>query len=721
MAEETKINDSVQDFEKVSFDEFAIPEYDAWVAEVEKALKGAPFEKKMFTKTYEGITLEPIYTPKRNQDAIATSVFPGKGDYTRGAKASGYIAAPWGIAQHVEDSLPVDCNESALMEIEKGSTVYNIRLDEATKHNLDVTVGEDVGVNGVSLSNKKDMVELIKGFQFDKYPVYIEAGASAAIFLSVLAAAMEAEGKSLKDLKGLVGADPIGVLAQEGKLVLSLESAFDEMAHTAAWAKENAPGLRTILVCGDAYHNGGSNDVQEVAYTMNTAIAYVREMQQRGMSIHDIADQMMFTFSLGANFFMEIAKMRAIRLIWAQIMEAFGADEEHRRIYIHGRTSAFTKTVYDPYVNMLRDTTQAFSGVVGGLDSMEVSPFDMPIRKSDIFSRRISRNIQVMMTTEFELTQPVDPAGGSWYIETLTMQLTDKIWAELQVVEGKGGILDALKEGYPQAQVKAILTQRFTALEKRSDVAVGNNMYANMTETLLDARPEEQGKLMSARQDAILAAEKTRNGDLACNLVGELMKGDTTPGGLMKLLIDCAQQQVTMKEMRQALRDSDIESIEVEAIAPHRWTEKFEEMRMRTEKYKAEHNDNVKIFLANMGPIPQHKPRADFSTGFMEVAAFEVLKNDGFPTPDEAAAAAAESGADVVIICSTDATYPEIVPVLAKQLKEKMPDKKVFLAGAPAKEFEQTYIDAGVDDFIHVRANCYKVLTSLQKAKGMMD
>lgn len=243
-------------------------------------------------------------------------------------------------------------------------------------------------------------------------------------------------------------------------------------------------------------------------------------------------------------------------------------------------------------------------------------------------------------------------------------------------------------------------------------------MYANMTETLLDPRPENQDELQRARQDAIHKTEQGRNGDVACQLVGKLMEGNKEKEALIELLIECAHQQVTMKEMREALQSQG--DMEVEAISSHHWTERFEEMRMRTEKYKVEHNDNVKVFLANMGPIPQHKPRADFSTGFMEVAAFEVIKNNGFETTDEAAQAPADSGADVVIICSTDATYPELVPPLAKSIKEKMPKAIVFLAGAPAKDMEVTYRESGVDDFIHVRANCYQLLTSLQKAKGMM-
>ena len=703
----------------VSFDEFKKPTYEQWQAEVEKALKGGDFHKKMFTKTYEGITLQPIYTPALHGEKIPKGVYPGAGEFLRGTKASGYIKDSWGVSQYVDESFPKDANHASLYEIVKGGTIHNIRLDEATRHDQDVQVGAAVGIGGTSLSTMDDCSQLIERFNLKENPLYIETGASAAILLGMLAATVKGSKKQTSDLKGLVGADPIGVWAKDGTLHMSLDTAFDEMAHTVVWAKEQAPELKTVLVSGDVYANGGANDVQEVAYALATAVCYVRQLAQRNIDIHTIANSMMFTFSLGANFFMEIAKLRALRVLWAHIMEAFGAEEADRAVHVHGRTSAFTKTVYDPYVNLLRNTTQAFSGVVGGLNSLEVSPFDQPIRKADDFSRRIARNIQVMLQTEFELRQPVDPVGGSWYVETLAAELCEKIWAEFQTIEAKGGIIAALKEGYPQAQVKAVLDERFKNLAFRKDVAVGNNMYANMTEELLDPKPENQETLRQKRVAQIEEYLASAEPDAVVKAQATLEAGTTEPGALIGLIELGALQKLTIRQIRKALDAGDIASETIESIAAHRWTEQFEALRMRTENYKQRTKDNVKVFLANMGPIPQHKPRADFSTGFFEVGAFEVIKNDGHETTADAAKAARESGADVVVICSTDDTYPELVPPLAKELKETMPNVTVILAGAPPKDLEPVYREAGVDDFISVRANCYEILNKLQDKKGM--
>lgn len=720
MSDMVQSNASERDIlESVSFDEFEKPTYDQWKEEVVKALKGGDFDKKMFTKTYEGITLQPIYTPAQHGGNIRTGVYPGAGQFLRGTKSSGYIKESWGVSQYVDESLPKEANLASLYEIIKGGTIHNIRLDEATRHNQDVQTGADVGVGGTSLSTLQDCSQLIERFHIKENPIYIEAGASSAILLGMLRASVEEQKKNVTDLKGLVGADPIGVWVTDGVLHLALDTAFDEMAHTVIWAKERAPKLRTVLVSSDVYANGGANDVQEVAYTLATAVCYIRQLMQRNMDIHTIAQSMMFTFSLGSNFFMEIAKLRALRVVWGRIMEAFGADESDRAIHVHGRTSAFTKTVYDPYVNLLRNTTEAFSGVIGGLDSLEVSPFDQPIRKSNDFSRRIARNIQVMLQTEFELCQPVDPVGGSWYVETLALELIEKIWAEFQLIESKGGIIAALQEGYPQGQVKSVLAERFKNLAFRRDVAVGNNMYANMTEELLDSETESQEVLQQKRLEQMEGFLAEAVPDMVHASQVALENGTTEPGELINLISAATKNRLTIGQIRKALDAGDIDSEMIEPILARRWTEEFEALRMRTEDYKLRTKENIKVFLANMGPIPQHKPRADFSTGFFEVGAFEVLKNDGFETIEAAAQAARDSNADVVVICSTDATYPELVPPLAKELKETMPHVTVILAGAPPKDLEPIYREAGVDDFISVRANCYAILSALQDKKGM--
>ena len=704
----------VEDFPDVPLDEFTPPTDEEWKAACEALLKGAPFEKKMFTKTYEGITFDPMYTRKHTEDILPKGVMPGMGDYLRGVDAAGYIGKPWGIAQACDETLPAENNELLRHENDKGATIYHIVLDTASRAGVDARQAEKVGDTGTSVTTVEDMHVLLTGLDLAKFPLYVYAGANAVPLLALVAAARRAAGEDMKNVRGIVGADPIGALVTDGKLPASLDSYYDSLAAAARWATVNAPHLRTVFVRSDVYSSGGANDVQEVAAVLAAATAYLRALCERGLTIDAAASQIAFAFSMGANFFLQIAKLRAVRPLWAQIVKAFGGNAEAQKMRIHARPALFFKTVYDPYVNMLRNTTEIFSGVVGGIDSFESAPFDEPIRKGDEFSRRIARNVQIMLQEEFGLLQPIDPAGGSWAVETLTRQMKEKIWAAFQGIEKEGGIAAALRAGTVQEGIAKVLADRFKNADLRRDRIVGNNMYPNMTETLLETRAEDTAALKAQRTkdiEAYLSDIDTKHRDETL----AAFKAD----GSVQNAVEAALAGATIAELMAALTAGKGAETVV-AIAPHRWSERFEVLRRRTEDYKAAKDDNVKIFLANMGPIPQHKARADFTTGFLQVGAFEVLGNDGFKTVDEAAEAARASGADAVVICSTDATYPEIVPALAPKLHKVLPQARVFLAGAAPKDLLETYKEAGIDEYISVRANCYEILEGLQKQKGMI-
>ncbi|EEQ48062.1 methylmalonyl-CoA mutase family protein [Selenomonas flueggei] len=704
----------VEDFPDVPLDEFTPPTDEEWKAACEALLKGAPFEKKMFTKTYEGITFDPMYTRKHTEDILPKGVMPGMGDYLRGVDAAGYIGKPWGIAQACDETLPAENNELLRHENDKGATIYHIVLDTASRAGVDARQAEKVGDTGTSVTTVEDMHVLLTGLDLAKFPLYVYTGANAVPLLALVAAARRAAGEDMKNVRGIVGADPIGALVTDGKLPASLDSYYDSLAAAARWATVNAPHLRTVFVRSDVYSSGGANDVQEVAAVLAAATAYLRALCERGLTIDAAASQIAFALSMGANFFLQIAKLRAVRPLWAQIVKAFGGNAEAQKMRIHARPALFFKTIYDPYVNMLRNTTEIFSGVVGGIDSFESAPFDEPIRKGDEFSRRIARNVQIMLQEEFGLLQPIDPAGGSWAVETLTRQMKEKIWAAFQGIEKEGGIVAALRAGTVQEGIAKVLADRFKNADLRRDRIVGNNMYPNMTETLLETRAEDTAALKAQRTkdiEAYLSDIDTKHRDETL----AAFKAD----GSVQNAVEAALAGATIAELMAALTAGKGAEM-VAAIAPHRWSERFEALRRRTEDYKAAKDDNVKIFLANMGPIPQHKARADFTTGFLQVGAFEVLGNDGFKTVDEAAEAARASGADAVVICSTDATYPEIVPALAPKLHKVLPQARVFLAGAAPKDLLETYKEAGIDEYISVRANCYEILEGLQKQKGMI-
>jgi len=706
----------------VSFDEFTPPTNEEWHNEVLTALKGASFEKRMYTDTYEGIKLSPIYTLKDTEDILGDNDLPGMPPYRRGSSASGYISQPWAISQSCINVLPEEANLSMIREIKKGSETVYFELDACTRAGRDPEEKFFKGdYRGVSVSTLEDAYKLLNGLDLSATPIHIYTGASVIPILSLLAAEARASGRagSLKKYKGCIGADPLGELAAEGELPIPLEELYDEMALAIQWAEQEMPDMKTILVRGDPYHNGGSNSTQEAAYAVSAAISYIRAMMYRGIEPDTTIKHIRFSLSIGANFFMEIARLRAIKMVWSQVVDSFGADSEKSgKMDIIARTSRFTATINDPYVNILRSTTQAFSGAVGGVSSLQVGCFDEAVRPGGEIAKRIARNIQIMLQTEFDLLQPTDPAGGSWYIETLTMQVAEEIWSLMQNTDSNGGFLKSLEDGHIQENVEKIFNGRLKNLAFRSDRALGTNMYPNNNEQALEYESPCGEELFRKRKDAVDSYKEIMDNEHTQNTLKMIMPSiEGRKGALVEAVINSFMAGASIGEVRDVLNDGFNGEVKVKPIGSHRWTEKFEALRKRTENYIARTGDNVRVFLVNMGPIPQHKARADFSTGFMEVAHFQVLKNTGFETTDEAIDAAVRSGADVAVICSTDDTYPELVPPIAQGIKSKIPAMKLFLAGAPAPEFKESYLNAGVDDFIHVRANCYEILQSIQNSK----
>lgn len=724
IAEEMQNEEAMEEvLPPVEFTEFAPPSYEQWKQEVVTALKGGSFEKSMFTKTYEDIILNPIYRLEDQMHITHNKTYPGMASNLRGANAGGYIHKVWTIVQECDGKTHEEANEMVKHELLKGTTAASFVLDTATRKGLDSDKAEakEIADKGVSLGTLSDVEQLLADVDLEKFEINIYAGASNIAMLAAVAAVFDKKKFPLDRLHGAITADPVGELVLDGELQRPLDEYYDEMAHSIAWADQYAPGLKTVVVNTDVYHNGGANSIQEVAYAMNEAITYMRAMELRGIDVDTFCKHLRFHFSIGANFFMEIAKLRSLKMVWAQLVKNCGGSEEAQKINLYVSTSTFCQTKYDPYVNILRAATQSFSAVVGGMDGMYVKPFDHCIRPSDEFSRRIARNIQIMEQHEFNFIQPIDPAGGSWYLEPLTEEFTEKVWVKFQEIEAHGGLLKALESGKVQQAVKEILEERFNNLATRKDRAVGNNMYPNMTEKLLEIPEVDFHKIISERETALAVNRKVRDNTYVEAVLAELGKRDiSTIGTLVVEAEKALRAGATLGEIASALTGNS-KGEKVEAIAPHRWTERYEKLRMRTEKFVADTGENVKIFLANMGPIPQHKARADFVTSFMQVAAFDVMTNNGFPTAEEAVQAALASGAGVAIVCSTDATYPELAPAVTKGIKAVNPAMKVFLAGAPSAELKALCDAAGMDDYISVKSNCYETLLRMQKERGMLE
>jgi methylmalonyl-CoA mutase len=708
--------------EKLSFPEFSPATYDEWKAAAEQLLKGAPFDRKMITHTYEGIDLQPIYTQTTPTQSAMFRGVPGSYPFRRGAEATGFITQTWLVAQETAYASPAEANEALRTDLQRGQNTVYLRLDRPSRLGLDADKADlsMIGDNGISLCSLSDITSILAGIDLATTPIYIEADIAAPAVCALLATVAEQSGVPIDHLHGMVGSDPLGLLLTNQTIPFSLNTALDRMHMTAAWASRVAPSLRSIAVHGRTYHDAGANAVQELAFSVATGIEYVRAMLHRGMDIENAAGQVRFSLCAGTDFFMEIAKLRAARLMWATAINAFGGSESVQKMSLHVRTSAFSVTTVDPYVNMLRTTTEAFAAAIGGCDSLHVGSFDEAIRPPDEFSRRIARNTQIILQSEAHLPKVIDPAGGSWYVEWLTDEVATRSWRLVQEIEAAGGIASAVLKGEIQEQVKAIGTKRADGVARRKDTIVGVTSYANPGETLLAGSEEDLTKVRARRGDDVRSYRTRRDSSGSAAALARIpARAKEQPGGVMSALIDAARHGATVGEMLHAIpAPPDETPVSVAPLAPTRLSMEIEALRHRMAAVARKNGRPVRVFLATMGPLPQHKVRADFSTGFFAVAGCEVITPSGFATAEDAANAACESGAEIAVLCSTDETYPVLVAPFCAAVKKLRSDMTVVLAGYPQDHIE-AFRAAGVDEFIHIRSNVLETLRTLLGKKGV--
>ena len=701
-----------------TFTEFPEPTYEQWRATAEAALKGGSFEKRLITRTHEGIDLQPMYRAEDTAGLPHMGTLPGFAPFVRGTEPLGYKLDAWEVSQELANPTPEAFNQALLADLERGQTAVNLLLDAATLLGEDADAAEaaNVGKGGLSVSSLDDLGRALQGVDLQQTPIFVSAGASGIPIAAMLIALVEKQSGAKEKLRGCIGSDPLGELARTGRLPRAIDGAYGDMAQLTAWASRHTPELQTLLVRGHPYHDGGGTAVQELAFAIATSVEYLRELLARGVGIDQVAPRMLFAFSLGSNFFMEIAKLRAARILWTRVVAAFGGSEDAQKMRIHTRTSSWNKTLYDPNVNMLRTTTEAFSGVLGGCDSLHIGPMDEIARLPSDFTRRVARNAHTVLREEAGLTRTVDPAGGSWYLESLTDGLARKSWDLFREVEKQGGMAKALQAGYPQGQIAAAAAERAKAYSQRQDIFVGTNMYPNMADKPLAPEPSDSGSLQRQRRADLTAYRGSVDAEWRQSALDKLAKA--APEDRFQAAVHAVSGGATLGDLCAALCTGETMDPLIDPVRIQRGAQSFERLRQRSEAFAQRTGARPKAFLANMGPIPQHKARADFSRGFLEVGAFDVIGNDGFESTDRAVQAALDSGAPVVVICSTDATYPELVPPLTQGIKAAKPDTLVLLAGYPPDQIDALKA-AGVDDFIHMRANCHELLDKLQHRIGV--
>ena len=654
------------------FAEFSPPSYEEWVEATVKSLKGRPFEKIM-SQTVEGIEIRPFYTEADLPDQTNLDSQPGQPPYRRGTQAN---SQPWLITQLLEDTDATKLNETLQHDLAHGQTA--------------VFWAPEFGFN------VDDIRTTLAGVDLAQVPFFLPCFHGLPL-LAMLAAARPDD---LAQLRGGLLHDPIAWLAMEGSHPLN--AGYDTTAVLTQWAAQHAPNLSTLAVWPAVYRDCGGHAVQEIALMLATAVYHIRQLRQRNLDINTVSPRIRAVFSLGSDFFMEIAKLRAARTVWAQMMAAFDGNEMAQKLWIHALTSESNKSQLDPHVNMLRATTEAFAAALGGADSIQIAPFDARQRKPNDFSRRIARNVQIILQDEVNLARLLDPAGGSYVVEHLTDELAQRSWVLFQEIEAVGGVVAALQAGTIQQQIAATADVRQKELATRKAVMVGTNMYPNIGEKPLP-QPEVEGILLTQKE---VRDPKQALAELAT----------ANPANQMAQAMTAAKAGATLGEITEALY-KEAEQVLVESLRPFRADGAFVRLRHWSDEYAKEHGHLPQIFLANMGPLRQHKARADFTRGFFEVGGFELIDSAGFETPEAAAQATINSGAKAVVICSTDDTYPDIVPTFVQQIKAQNANIVIILAGYPKDQIE-AHKSAGIDAFIYLGADCLAINQWVQEKFG---
>ncbi len=451
-----------------------------------------------------------------------------------------------------------------------------------------------------------------------------------------------------------------------------------------------------------------------MAFAVATGLESLRRLLAEGLPLESVTDKFLLHMGVGSEFFVELCKFRAACVLWAKVTSAFGLSKP-ANIPIIARTSRWNKSLLDPYVNMLRTTTEAFSAVLGGVEALSVGGFDEIIRQPDEFSRRLSRNTQIILGEECSLMEIIDPAGGAWYPEWLTHQLATKAWEIFQQIEATGGMAKAVLEGIPQSMVGDKQKAALDAVAKRRKVLVGVNLYANAAEkplsrVLHDHLPAIRAKLR-ARVAEIRISSDHETEQAILERLAEVLSSKAE--NAVETAADAVLAGATLGELTRTLQAGQ-SPVKAPAIPVGRAAAEFEAVRAAAESHLSSTGRRPLVFLATMGPLAQHKARADFSRSFFEPGGFEVVSKGRYQTPEEAVADAAAVRPDVVVLCSTDETYPDLVPPLASGLKALSPAPVIVLAGWPAEHVE-AFRAAGVDEFIHIRANVLQTLSAIQE------
>ncbi|MBR3699853.1 MAG: methylmalonyl-CoA mutase small subunit [Bacteroidales bacterium] len=614
----------MENFEKI-FEEFPPVSTQEWEAVIEKDLKGADYNKKLVWRTAEGFQVRPYYRAENLADIPWTGQNPNEFPYVRGNKSEGN---EWLIRQDVTVKDVTEANKVALNALSRGANSIGFKLEYDKAYTaIEISTllnGIDQKAVEINLYNNKYHLPLLE--MLSKIP----------------------------GVKGSLNYDPLTRYLRRGTWFVT-ENTDMELAYIMV--KAEMPEFQTIGVNGHVFTNAGATIVQEMAFSLAVGAEYLDKLTEKKLTIDEIAPKMRFNLAIGQNYFMELAKLRAYRLLWANIVKVYGGKEENAKMHIHATNAELGMSLYDAYVNMLRTTTGTMSAVLGGVDSFAVMPFDTPFEVPTDFADRIARNQQLILKEEAHFDKVADPAAGSYYIENLTESLAAAAWELFNKIQDEGGYLEAVRKGMIQGLIKESAAKKFSNVATRRETILGTNQFPNFTETMkLNPQPW------------VFEADDRRD-----------------------------------------------ENAEIETIVTFRAAQQFEKLRFATDVYAQDHKRPT-AWMFTYGNLAMRKARANFASNFFACAGFEVVDNPGFKTLDEGITTAREVKPEILVICSSDEEYGEGNAL--KIYEELKNDTIVVLAGNPEGTAD-ILKEAGLKYFIHVKSNVLETLQEFQHQLGI--
>jgi methylmalonyl-CoA mutase len=671
-----------------------------WDAAAAREVKG----KDLTWRTVEGIDVKPLYTAE--DTAKIDPGLPGFAPFTRGPYASMYTGRPWTIRQYAGFSTAEESNAFYRRNLAAGQKGLSVAFDLATHRGYDSDhprVVGDVGKAGVAIDTVEDMKILFEGIPLDTMSVSMTMNGAVLPVMAFYIVAAEEQGVSQAQLSGTIQNDILKEFAVRNTYIYPPAPSMRIVADIIAYTSEHMPRFNSISISGYHMLEAGATAVQELAFTLADGMEYVRAARAKGAEVDAFAPRLSFFFGIGMNFFMEIAKLRAARLLWHRIMDGFGArNPKSTMLRTHCQTSGVSLTEQDPYNNIVRTTIEAMAAVLGGTQSLHTNSFDEAIALPTDFSARIARNTQLILAEESGITNVADPLGGSYYIEALTKELADSAWALIQEVEGLGGMTAAVAEGMPKRRIEEASAARAAQVDRGETVIVGVNRYR-----LADEQPIETLEIDNARVRAgqIERIERTRAGrdeTAARAALDSLREGAKGDANLLALCVEAARARATLGEISLALEDvfgrydtvpTPVSGIYGGAYAGDpRWGRAEEGV----DAVGTRLGRKPRLLVAKMGQDGHDRGANLVASAFADLG-FEVVSGPLFQTPEESARLAVDKDVDVVGASSLAAGHKTLVPELVAQLRAMgRADIKVVVGGViPPRDYEMLR-EAGV-------------------------